>query len=1123
MGIVPAAGVCSQRVRRDGRLARRIAPTASTPRSTTAKPAFAAIELDPTIPGQYAQAELAAGERVAGRYRIESLLGVGGMGVVYRAFDEELRIDVALKLLRPEFAARPESYERFRQELLLARQVSSPHVVRIHDLVSDGQRRLISMEYVPGRSLETWLDIDTALGEREALNVAREVALGLAAAHASGIVHRDLKPGNVLVRPDGHALISDFGVARSAAAERLTATGMMVGTPDYVSPEQARGESVGPRSDLYALGLMLYEMLVGHRAFSGGTAAESLARRQFAPPPSVRALKPEVAPWVDRLVMRLLAPNPNRRFRDAQAVVAAIDAQHVRWRPEWRPWMGRAATFGLLVVVAVAAWRMAGHGAVEAPPPRALVVLPFTATFDDDVPIALAYSNLVGGQLLDGERATADHRRTANALARLGYDGDAAVRHVDRVLAELGGLEALSGALERRDETLRITLRRHRDDETTEAATPWVSTDAMPAALGEALASLGLADRAGWRTPAPTDVRALAAFGHGLDRRNESEAMAAFAEAVTLEPQFVQAWLHYLKRARRLLPNAEVETLIGTLRSATRGLRGRDVERLRGLAALAEGDVERAVEDFSRLAVDDPDDHQTRLLYAEALTAAGRLPEADAELATLAALDPQNAEAWLMLGQNAVRAGESQRAIDDYLGPARLAFARLQQDRGETDAINALGLAYDLLGESDRAIPLFDEAARRREALGDPRGAAGSRRNLAFAHAVSGRHDDARRELSAASTLAAAIDDPGLRADIATDAGLLAEERGAWGEALPHYRLALNLRQAQGDSTGTAAASLNLGFALAQTGSFGDAQPLFEAANRTYEAAADRLGRVRSLHALARLDLATDRLAVAAERIETAMHLASETSLAQERAVLQFERATIARRRGDLAGALNELRDAAERFEQAGDARGQAQCRLAMAQVHLDAADADAAGRVLEVFHFESPASEEQRALLEARRGEIARLRGNHAEAARFAAAALDGAERSGSLPAQLEARALAVRLAASDGQAATARAEFANFEALLARFPAAEWQLERSIAAVWALEGEAALQAYRAALGDEVLGMHRSRTVALMEAAAAALRRRGDADDADQLAGDRQARIERLRLVVGVDAGASP
>ncbi|MEO5560989.1 MAG: serine/threonine-protein kinase, partial [Dokdonella sp.] len=207
------------------------------------------MESDPTAPGAtvtgiLAAADLRRGEVVAGRYRIERLLGMGGMGVVYLARDIELDIDIALKLLRPELASRPDAFERFRQELLLARQVSSPHVVRIHDLVRHGPAWLISMDYVAGSSLERVLDTEGSLPPDRAIRIARQLALGLAAAHHRGVVHRDLKPANVLVNEQGDASITDFGVARSAGSTGITGSGVIIGTPEYLSPEQARADKL---------------------------------------------------------------------------------------------------------------------------------------------------------------------------------------------------------------------------------------------------------------------------------------------------------------------------------------------------------------------------------------------------------------------------------------------------------------------------------------------------------------------------------------------------------------------------------------------------------------------------------------------------------------------------------------------------------------------------------------------------------------------------------------------------------------------------------------------------------------------------------------------------------------
>ena len=279
-------------------------------------------------------ADLATGSLLADRFRIQGVLGIGGMGVVYRALDEALGIPVAVKVLRSELADRPGAFERFRQELLLARQVSSPHVVRIHDIGRHEDRWLISMDLVDGEPLDRRLDLRGPLPVDEALAIARQIALGLQAAHQRGIVHRDLKPSNVLLDGQGQAYVSDFGIARSLGTRGMTQTGAVVGTPDYLSPEQARAEPLDGRSDLYALGLLLYEMLAGKPAYSDGTASESLSQRLVGPPPPIRSLRAEVPAWVDRLLDRLLRPQPAHRLQSAQAVVAAIDREHVP--RDWR-------------------------------------------------------------------------------------------------------------------------------------------------------------------------------------------------------------------------------------------------------------------------------------------------------------------------------------------------------------------------------------------------------------------------------------------------------------------------------------------------------------------------------------------------------------------------------------------------------------------------------------------------------------------------------------------------------------------------------------------------------------------------------------------------------------------
>src|SRR5688572_10770116 len=262
---------------------------------------------------------LEVGQAFGSRYHIIRLLGIGGMGAVYQAWDAELGVAVAIKVIRPDVMADPvtaaEVGRRFKRELLLARQVTHTNVVRIHDLGDIDGIKYITMSYVAGTDLATVLKREGKQPVETALRIARSIVSGLVAAHAADVVHRDLKPGNIMIGADGEALIMDFGIAlstgdasaspggplipdnlrRGNADYTATTSGAVVGTLEYMAPEQATGQPVDQRADIYAFGLILYDMLLGRRrAASNESAVAELQRRMLAPPPPLTAIAPDI-------------------------------------------------------------------------------------------------------------------------------------------------------------------------------------------------------------------------------------------------------------------------------------------------------------------------------------------------------------------------------------------------------------------------------------------------------------------------------------------------------------------------------------------------------------------------------------------------------------------------------------------------------------------------------------------------------------------------------------------------------------------------------------------------------------------------------------------------------------
>ncbi len=281
---------------------------------------------DNTIDSVPSPASKPASAGFTGRYELLGELGRGGMGIVYKARDRETGEIVALKVLKPEIAADESVMERFKNELRLARKITHKNVCRIHEFNRTADTAYISMEFLEGESLRFLLKRVDGLSIRHGLKIIRQVLAGLREAHAQGVVHRDLKPENILIDRDGTAKVMDFGVARSLEGG-VTQAGALVGTPAYMSPEQAEGKPADLRSDIYALGLILYEMFTGTAAVSGDTPFAVALKQIHETPPPPREVEPSVPVHIERAIVRCLEKNPAKRFQSVEELEAALTEQ----------------------------------------------------------------------------------------------------------------------------------------------------------------------------------------------------------------------------------------------------------------------------------------------------------------------------------------------------------------------------------------------------------------------------------------------------------------------------------------------------------------------------------------------------------------------------------------------------------------------------------------------------------------------------------------------------------------------------------------------------------------------------------------------------------------------------
>ena len=613
------------------------------------------------------------------------------MGAVYLAYDQDLRRQVALKLVRQELMVHPDVMERFRQELLLASRISHRNILRIHDLGEAGEMKFISMAYVEGEDLHHLLQREGKLPLDQMLNITRQLCAALDAAHSEGVVHRDLKPQNILLNKEDQVFVSDFGLAKSlSAADSMTQTGEMFGTPRYMAPEQVEAKSADARTDIYALGLVLYEMVTGEVPFATATTLQLMYKRAHEIPPAPKVLVAGIPDWLNSVIMECLQGDPANRYQSVKEILADLDAQGQPASvsvtvsetaapspptPPAAPAVGRARGRRYLWIAAAAAvalglalggWLFVARRAHALTERDTVVLADFAnrtgdAVFDDALKQALAvdlgqspFLNI----LSDGKVQATLQRMTrspsehlTNAVAREVCQRTGSKAFISGSIAALGnqyviGLNAINCATG--DALAREQIQAAGKEKVLDALGS--STAKLRNELGESLPSVQKFDVPLEQATTPS-LEALKAFS--LGRIKDSAAAIPFYErAIELDPNFALAYLRLGIAYHNL---GQPERADGCVAKAFQ-LRERTSEREKLFIAsmyyyVGTGELEKAIQTFTIWTQSYPRDYVPRADLGTSWSNLGQYEKAAETTRDALPLDADNVVGYVNLGE----------------------------------------------------------------------------------------------------------------------------------------------------------------------------------------------------------------------------------------------------------------------------------------------------------------------------------------------------------------------------------------------------------------------------------------------------------------------------------------
>ncbi|MGA7990591.1 MAG: protein kinase [Thermoanaerobaculia bacterium] len=748
---------------------------------------------------------LPEGFDIGHRYRVVKLLGRGGMGAVYKVRDLELDRDVALKLIRPEIAEDQATLDRFKREIQLSSRITHKNVLRVYDLGEVEGIKFLTMQFVDGDDLASLIKREGHLPLPRVLAIFGEICRGLAAAHEQGVIHRDLKPQNIMLDAAGTAYVTDFGLAKSLAGTGMTEMGAILGTPFYMSPEQVKGEKAGPASDIYSLGVILYEMLTGVVPFTGDSAYQVMVRRLTQKPKAAAELNPDIPAFLQKIMERCMATDPAARYPNPEAVLADLAAgtfsTNVRFellRRRWVLMVGAAAVLAALAVGGVV-WlsrRRPAPKTVEAA--RPVLVADFTNKTGD--PVFDGTLETAFGIALEDAAFITNYRRDAarKVAAQLQPGTTGLTEPVARLVAAREGVGVVTaGSVAAEGSGYKIAVRAVDATTGKVLVSAEASASDKNAVLG-AVAKLASKVRGALGDTTPESARIAAA-----ETFTAGSFEAAHEYAVAQEAQFAGKWdeaARDYRRAAELDPNMgrayaglaavyqnqgkheEAKKTFEDALARLERMSDREKFRTRGLYYVTVRKPDRAVEELKNLVAQYPSDTNgianlaLAYFYKRDMAQAVAVGKRFTEIYPRAVPQRNNVGLFAMYGGDFETAVKEQRAVLDLNPKFHLAFVGLalsQLAEGKPDearetwknlaAVDAHGASLAAMGLADmalaegkpaEAVPLLEKGAADDLASKDTDAAAGKLVSLAEAQLALGKEKAALASAEKAVSLA---------------------------------------------------------------------------------------------------------------------------------------------------------------------------------------------------------------------------------------------------------------------------------------------------------------------------------------------------------------------------------